>query len=320
MESEQNILVFNADNEFELTVRLEDTMSLNRQQMALLFNRDIKTVGKHMGNIFKEGELKNSTVAHFATVQTEGKQHTVNRQIEHDNLDGIISVGYRVKSQQDKQFRIWATKCLKEYLLQGYAINEKRLQENKQPFLTVVKDLKLLTKDKERVKSDEVLALVENFADTWLTLDPFDKAEFPQTGNEQIIDTDINALHNDLQVCKTRLTAKKEATDLLAQEKNKGGLAGMFGSVFQTVLAQAACLTIEEKATYLLYVIVKNHSLNDGNKRSDTFAFIWPLNKYQFNFKEKINPQALASLTLVIAKSNPDDKDKTIGLVKLLLK
>ncbi len=321
VENTQNVLVFNANNELELHVKLEnETVWLTQAQMCQLFNKSKSTINEHIKNVFKECELEEvSTVRNFRIVQVEG-QREVERQVEHYNLDVIISVGYRVKSQQGTQFRIWATQRLKDYLLKGYAINEKRLAENKQQFLTAIADLKLLTQDKERVQKEDILSLVQSFADTWFTLDSFDKAEFPEQGNEQICESNSDELYQDLEIFKAELINKNEATELFAQEKNNGSLDGIFGNVFQSVFGQDAYPTVEEKAAHLLYFIVKNHPFNDGNKRSGAFAFIWLLTKFNFDFVNKINPQALAALTLVIAESNPTDKDKMIGLVKLLLR
>lgn len=318
VENAQNILVFNTNNELELQVKLEnETVWLTQAQMCLLFDKDKSTISRHISNIFKESELtQNSVVANFATTATDGKTY----QVDYYNLDVIISVGYRVKSQQGTQFRIWATQHLKDYLLKGYTINEQRLAENKQQFLTAINDLKLLTQDKERVQKEDILTLVQSFANTWFTLDRFDKAEFPEQGIERVYESNSDELYQDLEIFKNELINKNEATQLFAQEKNKGSLAGILGNVFQSVFGQDAYPTVEEKAAHLLYFIVKNHPFNDGNKRSGAFAFIWLLNKFNIDFMHKINPQALAALTLVIAESNPTDKDKMIGLVKLLLK
>ncbi len=325
-ENEQNILVFNANNEFELTVRLEqETVWLTQKQMAELFGVQRPAITKHLKNIFLSDELNENMVCSILELTTNHgamTDKTQTNKVKYYNLDAIIAVGYRVNSKQATHFRIWATNVLREYLLQGYSINEKRLKENKQQFLTALHNLKIVTKDKPLIKSDDVLALVENFADTWLTLDRFDKAEFPENtvqNNQQNIDCDTDDLYRDLQIFKQELIQKNEATVLFAQEKNIGTLSGILGSIFQSVFGQDAYPSIEEKAAHLLYFIVKNHPFNDGNKRSGAFAFVWFLTKFNFDFSNKINPQALTALTLVIAESNPNDKDKMIGLIKLLL-
>lgn len=265
--TQSDMMIFTTDDEqVELSVKLEDeTVWLNRQQMALLFDRDIKTIGKHVNNVFKEGELdKSSTVANFATVQIEGGR-SVSREIEHYNLDVIISVGYRVKSQKGTQFRIWATKRLKDYLIKGYAINQKRLAENQQQFLKTLEDLKALTHDNPQVETTEILSLIQSFSDTWFTLDSYDKQEFPERGDTASIKTSAEDLQTDLQLLKSELINKGEATELFAQEKNQGLLAGIFGNVFQSVFGQDAYPTLEEKSAHLLYFIIKNHPFTDGS-------------------------------------------------------
>ncbi len=321
MDSKNQIISFNANDELEISVRMdEETVWLTQSQMSLLFDTSSDNISLHLKNIFKDGELlENTTTEDFSVVRQEGKRQ-VKRKLKHYNLDAIISVGYRVSSVRATQFRIWATKRLKDYLLKGYAINEKRLNENKQQFLKALDDLKILTHNKKQIKSDDILELVQSFADTWFTLDSFDKADFPQQGNEQNISIQAEELYQDLQAFKTELINKKEATQLFAQEKKQGSLTGIFGSVFQTVFGQDAYPTVEEKSAHLLYFIVKNHPFDDGNKRSGAFAFIWLLTKFKFDFYDKISPQTLSALTLLIAESNPLEKDKMVGLVKLLLK
>lgn len=218
---QSTIIIFTTEDEnVELDVRLQDdTVWLNRQQMSALFDRDIKTIGKHINNIFAEGELeKLSTVANFATVQTEGKRE-VTREIEYYNLDAIISVGYRVKSQKGTQFRMWATKRLKDYLIEGYAINQQRLVENQQQFLQTLEDLKALTKGNQNLETQAILSLIQTFSDTWFTLESYDKQQFPQQGSIKEIQASADELLHDLQTLKTELMNKGEATALFAQEK-----------------------------------------------------------------------------------------------------
>lgn len=309
-----------SDNQVEISVKLNnETVWLNRHQLAALFDRDIKTIGKHINNVFEEGELNAmSTVAKFATVQIEGARE-VERDIEYYNLDVIISVGYRVKSQRGVQFRQWATQRLKDYLIKGYALNEKRLEENKTHFLQTLEDLKLIVHGNTQIETKDVLSLIQSFSNTFFALDSFDKNEFPTQGNQKDIEATAHELQNDLQKLKVELIKKGEATELFAQEKKQGNLEGIFGNVFQSVFGQDAYPTVELKAAHLLYFIIKNHPFNDGNKRSGAFGFIWLLQKAGYPFKDKISPETLTTLTLLIAESNPADKEKMVGIVKLLL-
>ncbi|WP_082680600.1 virulence protein RhuM/Fic/DOC family protein [Oceanivirga salmonicida] len=310
-------LIIYKNGELEIPVKVEidgDTVWLNRKDLSILFDRDIKTIGKHINNILKE-ELDNSVIANFATTATDGKTY----QIEHYNLDMIISLGYRVKSKRGIDFRKWATNILKEYMLKGYALNEKKLMDNKRAFLETLDNLNLLVNDNKLIKSSDILELIRSFSNTWFTLDRFDKSSFPKVENSIDSNILVSELYKDIEILKNELIRKKEATIMFAQEKNKDALAGIFGNVFQSVFGQDVYPSVEEKAAHLLYFVVKNHPFNDGNKRSGAFSFIWLLNKFGYNFIDKINPQALSTLTLVIANSDPKEKDKMVGLVKLLL-
>ena len=308
------------DNQTHIEVNFDgDTVWLNRQQLAQLFDRDIKTIGKHINNVFTDNELdKHSTVAKFATVQQEGSR-LIERSIDFYNLDVIISVGYRVKSQRGVQFRQWATSRLKDYLIKGFTINESRIQQNKALFLKTIEDLKILTENTSMIESGDLLSLIEGFSNTWFSLDKYDKSIFPTIGTKQELLVNASDLLDDIHILKQDLIQKNEATELFAQEKQKGSVQGILGTIYQTIFGQDAYETIEEKAAHLLYFIVKNHPFNDGNKRSGAFAFIWYLRKAGISFETKINPAALTALTLLIAESNPSEKDKMIGIVLLLL-
>ena len=313
-----NIEIYKSkDNQIEISVTLvDDTVWLNRHQMSILFDRDIKTLGKHINNIFMDGELdKNSVVANFAITANDGKTY----QVDFYNLEMIISVGYRVKSLSGVQFRQWATQRLKDYLIQGYAINQKRIEENRTQFLKTLDDLKLITQNTLHVEAKDILSLIQAFSNTFFSLDSFDKNEFPTQGTKEEIQSTAQDLQKDIQQLKTELIKKGWATDLFAQEKKPGNLEGIFGNVFQSVFGQDAYATVEEKAAHLLYFIIKNHPFNDGNKRSGAFSFIWLLQKAGLKFQDKISPETLTTLTILIAESNPSDKEKMIGIVLLLL-
>lgn len=302
----------------------KETVWVKLDQIALLFDRDKSVISRHIKNIFKEEELsKNSTVAFFATVQKEGNRE-VERSIEFFNLDMIISVGYRVNSKMATKFRKWATKTLKNHITKGYTVNKKVLQKNYKEFLKTVEDIKILAKSNQQISSDDILELIKTFSSTWFSLESYDKQNFPKQGKKKskkkvILKNLSQDLYSKIEVLKENLIQKNEATDLFAQEKKKGSLEGIFGNVFQSVFGEDAYKTIEEKASHLLYFVIKNHPFNDGNKRTGAFSFIWFLQKMDFDFKEKISPETLTALTLLIAESNPKDKEKMVGLVLLLL-
>ncbi len=291
--------------------------SLN--QIAELFGRDKSVISRHIKNIFGSNELKkNSTVAKIATVQREGKREII-REIEYFNLDMILSIGYRVDSKQATQFRIWATKTLKQHLLEGYTINKKQLVKNYQKFKKTLKDIQALLPESKSIPAKDALELISVFADTWFSLEAYDSERFPKNGwtKKQAFFTS-EELNKALSKLKQELVSKKQATNLFGQEKSKDVVAGIVGNVFQSFGNQDLYPTIEEKSAHLLYFIVKNHPFTDGNKRSGAFAFVWFLRKTS-QLPMSLTPEALTALTLLIAESNPKDKDKMIGLVLLLL-
>lgn len=321
MENEQKQLaIYQAENgAFELwTDYNQETLWASLDQISMLFGRNKSVISRHIKNIFFEGELERmSTVAFFATVQKEGNRE-VSRNIENFNLDVILSVGYRVNSKAATKFRQWATKTLKQHITQGFTINQNQIEVNKTLFLQTLEDLKLFTENNIEVETKDILSLIQSFSSAFFALDSYDKNEFPQNGTIEEIKASAEELYHDLQQLKINLINKGEATALFAQEKKQGSLAGIFGSVFQSVFGQDAYTTVEEKAAHLLYFIIKNHPFNDGNKRSGAFGFIWLLQKAGYDFRKKISPETLTTLTILIAESNPNDKEKMIGIVKLI--
>lgn len=317
----QSLIYQAKDGEIELRIdNKKETILANLSQIAELFGVQKPAISKHLNNIFKEKELqKNATVSILETVQIEGKRR-VERDIEFYNLDAIIAVGYRVNSKQATNFRIWATKVLKSYLIDGYAINKKIIAQNHQKFLKAIEDVKILTRNSENLKTGDVLDLIKTFSYTWFSLDSFDKGSFPATGTKKSINVTAKELAQDIAKLKAELISKKEATAIFASEKNQGSLEGILGNVFQSAFGSDVYSSLEEKAAHLLYFIVKNHPFNDGNKRSGAFAFIWFLQKAKLDFQSKISPQTLATLTILIAESNPKEKDKMIGLVLMFLR
>ncbi len=302
----------------------KETFWANLNQIAEIFGVKKPAISKHLKNIYRDKELnKKATVSILETVQKEGKRN-VSRKIEYYNLDAIISVGYRVNSRKATRFRVWATKTLKQHITKGYTINKKVLQKNYQEFLQTVEDIKLLSKNNEKIGKDDILELIKTFSGTWFNLESYDKQNFPKKGkikNKVVAFKGLSKiLYQEIEILKQDLIQKKEATEMFAQEKAKEALEGILGNVFQSILGKDAYKSVEEKAAHLLYFIIKNHPFTDGNKRTGAFAFVWFLQKMQFPFREKISPETLTALALLIAESNPKDKDKIIGLILLLLK
>jgi death-on-curing family protein len=308
-------------NQIEVVIK-QESIWLSQEQISILFGTKRPAISKHLKNIFLSNELNESEVCSILEHTTKHgaiKSKTQKVKTKLYNLDAILSVGYRVNSKQATQFRIWATQRLKEYLIKGYAINPKKLEENKEKFLQTLEDLKLLAQNNPNIETKDVLSLIQTFSNTFFALDSYDKNEFPKQGTKQEIKTSAKELKQALQQLKNELIQKGEATELFAQEKAKGNLEGIFGNVFQTVFGEDAYPTIEEKAAHLLYFIIKNHPFNDGNKRCGAFSFVWLLQKAGYHFKDKISPETLTTLTILIAESNPADKNKMIGIVKLVL-
>jgi prophage maintenance system killer protein len=315
-----------ADGESTVQVLVQDeTVWLNRNQLAQLFDRDVKTIGKHVNNVFKEGELqKGSTVANFATVQTEG-QRSITRDIEHYNLDVIISVGYRVKSQRGTQFRMWATQRLREYLVQGYSLNQQRFDKNSAELQQALKLIQKAASSPE-LQTDQGRGLVEivsRYTQTFLWLQRYDEGLLDepkgQTGGDLV---SPELAMNSLNELKQQLIERGEATDLFAKPRGDG-LASLLGNLEQSVFGEPAYPTIESKAAHLLYFVVKNHPFSDGNKRSGAFLFVDFLHRNRRLLDDQgdmvINDTGLAALTLLVAESDPKQKETIIKLIMNML-
>ena len=301
------IILFENQN-VKLEVNMKDeTVWLNREQLAILFDRDIKTIGKHINNALNE-ELDNSVVAKFATTAKDGKTY----QVEYYNLDMIISVGYRVKSQNGIVFRKWANKILKDYMLKGYAINQRRL-EYLEKTVKLIDIANRVDEKFENSDAKEILKVIGKYSKALDLLDDYDhkSLEKPKGSNseKQIKYDDCIKIINKLRF--------NEESDIFAIERNKG-LEAIIGNIYQTFDGGDVYKSVEEKAANFLYLIVKNHVFVDGNKRIAATLFIYFLNYYDILYKDNnhvIDNNTLASLTLLIAQSNPKEKEVMIDLV-----
>ena len=317
------ILYQTDDGHTELDVQLiDETVWLTQKQMGELFDRDYKTISKHIKNIFKEGELvKDSVVANFATTAADGKTY----QVFHYNLDVIISVGYRVKSKRGTQFRIWATTLLKQHLVQGYILNQQRLAEKGVTEIRQVLDLLSSTLENHDLVNDDgrfVLTLVRNYARTWRLLWQYDEDSLPIPKDEKNDQEKTGRVPEPDEVRKAidslrlDLLERGEATDIFGNERGQG-LDGILGAIRQSFAGQDLYPSIEEKAAHLLYFVIKDHPFTDGNKRIGSFLFLLflQLNRHQSKFDDK----TLVALTLLIASSAPEQKDVLIRLVVNLI-
>ncbi len=322
------IVIYQSKDGPKLDVLLEkETVWLTQKQMALLFDKGIPTINEHIKNIYKEGELEEkSTIRKFRIVQKEGGR-LVERDIDFYNLDVIISVGYRVKSLRGTQFRIWATKTLKEHLIKGYTINEKRLLQAKNQLQELQGAISFLQeKSKHELlagQEQEIFNLLANYSKTLTLLEQYDKEKLSLIKNTKgrFILKYEEAI-NVISKIKEDLIAKKEASDLFGQE-NSDKFKGILGSIYQTFNRKELYPSLEEKGAHLLYFIIKDHPFVDGNKRIASFLFVYYLDKNDFLYRKtgekKINDNTLTALALLIAVSDPSEKDKLIKIITNLL-
>jgi len=296
----------------------KETIWANLQQIADIFERDKSVISRHIKKIFADEELKrDGVVAFFATTAADGKTY----QVEYFNLDLVLSVGYRVNSKTATKFRQWATKTLRTYMTEGFVIHPKQIAKNHEAFMQAVETVKRLLPAGTQVNAEDALELVKMFADTWVSLDAYDKATLPQSGlSKKQVDVTAADLSMAIRELKKSLLSKKEATELFAQERAHDAVEGIIGNVFQSVFGEDAYPTVEEKAAHLLYFIVKNHPFTDGNKRSGAFAFVWFLSKASLLRKDRMTAEALTALTLLVAESHPKEKDRMVGLILQMLR
>ena len=298
-----------------------DTVWGTQKQIAEVFGIERSVVTKHIRNILSDGEVdKNSTCAKFAHVQMEGGREVV-RNVEFYNLDIILAVGYRTNSAKAMNFRKWATKVLKQHLTKGYTINKNLVAKNYDAFMKAVGDVQKLLPKENDIPTETILELIKSFADTWFSLESYDEDRLPQKGfSKRDLEIQSDELYAAVAKFKSELIKKKEATDLFAQEKKFGNLEGILGNVMQSAFGRDVYESVEEKAAHLLYFVVKNHPFNDGNKRTGAFSFVWFLNKAGIPYKNKITPEALTAITLLVAESKAKEKERIIGLILLMLK
>ena len=292
----------------------KDTIWGTQQQIADVFEINRTVVTKHINKVIKDRETTEKS-----NVQKMHFPHS-DKPIKLYSLDIILAVGYRTNSAKAILFRKWATKTLKQHLLEGYTINKKQLVKNYQKFQKTLENIKTLLPDDRSVGAKDTLELISFFANTWFSLEAYDSEKFPKKGwTQKQVSFTAEELNKALDNLKQELIAKKQATALFGQERSKEATAGIIGNIFQSFAGQDLYPTIEEKSAHLLYFMVKNHPFTDGNKRSGAFSFIWFLRKAS-KLSTSLTPPALTALTLLVAESNPKDKDKMIGLILLLLK
>ena len=287
--------------------------------------RKLNQLSVSISHIYEEGELQpSSTVRKFRTVQQEGSR-SISRERDHYNLDMVISIGYRVNSKRGTQFRVWANSVLKEYLINGYVVNEQKLKEQAEQFNSLKQTVHLLgnvLKNKE-LTSDEATGLLKVVTDYSYALDILDKYDHQELTVEGTIDQQLFiATYDEAMQAIRDLKTKFGGSRLFGNEKDDS-FKGSIGTIYQSFGGVEFYPTIEEKAANLLYFVVKNHSFSDGNKRIAAYLFVWFLEKngilYKENGSKRIADNALVALTLMIAESKPDEKDMMVKVVVNLI-
>lgn len=299
-----------------------ESVWLNQEQIATLFGRDRTVIGRHIRNVFAEGELERASVcAKFAHTAEDGKTY----QVEHFNLDVIISVGYRVKSVAGTRFRQWAINLLREHLTQGYTVNKQRFEANaKELESALVLVRRLVAQPELEADTSRGLAdIVSRYAQTFLLLQRYDEGLLsePLVQSGGILPTIMQARSSLLKL-KGRLIERREATELFAKERDSG-LEALLGNLDQSIFGESAYPSIESKAAHLLYFVIKNHPFVDGNKRSGAFLFVDFLHRngrlFDQNEQPVINDIGLAALALLVAESDPTQKETMIALIMNML-
>jgi len=320
---EQSIEIFQTkDKKTQIEVKFEgDNVWLTQQQITELFQRDRTVITRHINNIFKEGELgKKSNVQKMHIPYSD-------KPVALYNLDVIISVGYRVKSVRGTQFRQWATQRLKEHLIRGYTLNQRRLQKVQKNFLELQETILFLKKkpgfEIMTGQEREILNLLADYSKTLTLLERYDKEKLTVSKNaESKYNLSYDESIDIINRLKEELINKKEASKLFGRD-NENKLKSIIENIYQTFAGNELYESLEEKTAHLLYFIIKDHPFTDGNKRIGSFLFIYFLDRNNFLYRKsgekKINDNAMTALALLIAVSEPRDKDKLIKIITSLI-
>jgi phosphoribosylaminoimidazolesuccinocarboxamide synthase len=325
MHSNNQIVIYQSeDGQTQVDVRLEnETVWLTQAQMVELFQTTKQNVSLHVGNVFKEGELEEkSTVKEYLTVQKEGERK-VSRKVKYYNLDVIISVGYRVKSKRGTAFRIWANNVLKQYLIKGYAVNERMRKEQIGELRQLVGMLGRTIQNQPLLSNDETDALFKVVTDYTYALDTLDNYDYGRlTINKTTEEEPFHATYNNAMEAIYGLRDKFGGSVLFGNEKD-GSFKSSIGQIYQTFGGEELYPSVEEKAAMLLYLVTKNHSFSDGNKRIAATLFLWFLNGnhilYHPDGSKRIADSTLVALTLMIAESRTEEKDVMVKVVVNLI-
>ena len=319
MDNNNQIIIYQTDDDqTQIDVRLEnETVWLTTQQMAMLFDREESNIRRHVINVFKEGELKKENNVHFLHV------NGVKKPVPFYNLDVIISVGYRVKSQRGVQFRQWANRVLKQYLIKGYAINERLRHEQISELRQLVQVVSRTLQHREQENTIETQDLLDVVVDYTYALDTLDNYDYERLTIDQTTKVaSFHATYENAMEQIQRLRDKFGASVLFGNEKDDS-FKSSIGQIYQTFGGEELYPSVEEKAAMLLYLVTKNHSFSDGNKRIAATLFLWFLNNnkilYNSDGSKRITDSTLVALTLMIAESKTEEKDVMVKVVVNLI-
>ncbi len=326
MEENKIILYKDKNNSIHLEVKLDgDMVWLTRQQIATLFGRDYKTISKHINNALKEELADEVVVAKFENTTQHGaiEGKTQTHELEYFNLEMVTSVGYRVKSSRGVQFRKWANKILKDYLVKGYAVNERIRKEQIGELRQLVGMLGRTIQNQPLLSTDETIALFEVVTDYSYALDTLDNYDYERlTINKTTKDEPFHATYENALETIDRLREKFGGSSLFGNEKDDS-FKSSIGQIYQTFGGEELYPSVEEKAAMLLYLVTKNHSFSDGNKRIAATLFLWFLNNnrilYRPDGSKRIADNTLVALTLMIAESRTEEKDVMVKVVVNLI-
>jgi len=324
MEQNQIVIYQTEDGQTQIDVRLEnDTVWLTQAQMAELFERTPQNITTHLRNAYREGELdKESTCKEYLQVQTEGKRK-VKRSLKYYDLDVIISVGYRVKSKRGTAFRIWARKILKEYLVKGYAVNERIRKEQIGELRQLVQVVGRTIQNQELPNTTESQDLLNVVVDYTYALDTLDNYDYERlTIDKTTKQEPFHATYENAMEAINGLREKFGGSALFGNEKDDS-FKSSIGQIYQTFGGEELYPSVEEKAAMLLYLVTKNHSFSDGNKRIAATLFLWFLNNngilYRADGSKRLADNTLVALTLMIAESKTEEKDVMVKVVVNLI-
>lgn len=318
MEEDKIVIYQTEDGQTQIDVRLEnETVWLNTNQMALLFEREDSNIRRHIINVFKDGELEKDNNVHFLHV------NGIKKPVPFYNLDVIISVGYRVKSKRGTAFRIWARKVLKEYMVKGYAVNERIRKEQIGELRQLVGMLGRTIQNQSLLSNDETNALFEVVTNYTYALDTLDDYDYERlTIDKTTKEEPFHATYENAMEAINGLREKFGGSVLFGNEKDDS-FKSSIGQIYQTFGGEELYPSVEEKAAMLLYLVTKNHSFSDGNKRIAATLFLWFLNNngilYRKDGSKRLADNTLVALTLMIAESKTEEKDVMVKVVVNLI-